>query len=208
MVGRRFREFARPVGISNGEYLGGHPCQLTDGSADDWLRGWTEQAEAPLGGASDSSSHPVAGRIFIPDLIDDLIELGICGRSCTKTLDQLPQTFVITMSSTATCSYVVAVTRTRASSSIGPFAVEGLSGKSECAGRHHRTPHGEPAGALGGPRTRVPRGYAEGSNSRAGWAPRRLSSATRLIRPALRHRRCYHHCSFLHRYRRSIKVSS
>jgi hypothetical protein len=58
----------------------------------DWLRGWTEQAEPLMEQLPTVASHPVAGRIFTPDLIDDLMELWIVREKLFEALDQLPQT--------------------------------------------------------------------------------------------------------------------
>ena len=38
------------------------------------------------------SSHPVAGRIFTPDLVDDFIEIWNLREKLYQALDQLPQT--------------------------------------------------------------------------------------------------------------------
>ena len=87
-----FREIARHVGIFNSEYLGGRPMPVDPWLSHDWLRGWTEQAEPLLGVLPTVASHPVAGRLFTPDLIDDLMELWDLREKLYATLDQLPQT--------------------------------------------------------------------------------------------------------------------
>jgi hypothetical protein len=87
-----FREVARHVGIFNGDYLGGRPMPVDPWLSHDWLRGWTEQAEPLMEQLPTVASHPVAGRIFTPDLIDDLMELWIVREKLFEALDQLPQT--------------------------------------------------------------------------------------------------------------------
>jgi hypothetical protein len=87
-----FREVARHVGIFNGDYLDGRPMPADPWLSHDWLRGWTEQAEPLMEQLPTVASHPVAGRIFTPDLIDDLMELWIVREKLFEALDQLPQT--------------------------------------------------------------------------------------------------------------------
>jgi hypothetical protein len=87
-----FREVARHIGIFNGDYLDGRPMPVDPWLSHDWLRGWTEQAEPLLELLPRVSSHPVAGRIFTPDVIDDLMELWIVREKLYEVLDQLPQT--------------------------------------------------------------------------------------------------------------------
>ena len=87
-----FREVARHVGIFNGDYLDGRPMPADPWLSHDWLRGWTEQAEPLMEQLPRVASHPVAGRIFTPDLIDDLMELWIVREKLFEALDQLPQT--------------------------------------------------------------------------------------------------------------------
>ena len=87
-----FREVARHVGIFNGDHLDGRPMPVDPWLSHDWLRGWTEQAEPLMEQLPRVASHPVAGRIFTPDLIDDLMELWIVREKLFEALDQLPQT--------------------------------------------------------------------------------------------------------------------
>jgi Phosphotransferase enzyme family len=87
-----FREVARHVGMFNGEYLDGRPMPADPWLSHDWLRGWTEQAEPLMEQLPTAASHPVAGRIFTPDVIDDLIELWNVREKLYEALDQLPQT--------------------------------------------------------------------------------------------------------------------
>jgi hypothetical protein len=86
-----FREVARHLGIFNGDYVSGvRPADPW--LSRDWLRGWTELAEPHLEVLPTVSNHPVAGRIFTPDLIDDLVELWEDRGKLYDALDQLPQT--------------------------------------------------------------------------------------------------------------------
>jgi hypothetical protein len=87
-----FREVARHVGIFNGDHLDGRSMPVDPWLSHDWLRGWTEQAEPLMEQLPTVASHPVAGRIFTPDLIDDLMELWIVREKLFEALDQLPQT--------------------------------------------------------------------------------------------------------------------
>jgi hypothetical protein len=87
-----FREVARHVGDFNGEYLSGRPLPNDSWLSRNWLRGWTEQAEPVMEMLPTASSHPVAGRIFNPELIDDLVELWEQREKLYQILDQLPQT--------------------------------------------------------------------------------------------------------------------
>jgi hypothetical protein len=86
-----FHEVARHLGIFNGDYLGG-VLPAEPWLSRDWLRGWTELAEPLVEVLPTASSHPVAGRIFTPDLIDDLVELWADREKFYTALDQLPQT--------------------------------------------------------------------------------------------------------------------
>jgi hypothetical protein len=87
-----FREVARHVGIFNGDYLTGRPSP-----ADPWLshgevRGRTELAAPLIEILPTAGTHPVASRIFTPDMIDDLTELWSLREKLYAALDQLPQT--------------------------------------------------------------------------------------------------------------------
>ncbi len=88
----QFREVARHLGIFNADYLNGRPLPTDPWLSRDWLRSWTELAEPLVERLPAVSSHPVAGRIFTPDLIDDLIELWDQRETLYEALDQLPQT--------------------------------------------------------------------------------------------------------------------
>jgi Phosphotransferase enzyme family len=87
----QFHEVARHLGIFNGDYLGGG-LPADPWLSRDWLRGWTELAEPLVEVLPTASSHPVAGRIFTPDLVDDLIRLWDEREKLYDALDQLPQT--------------------------------------------------------------------------------------------------------------------
>lgn len=87
-----FRNIARHVGIFNSEYLGGRAIAVDPWLSHDWLRGWTEQAEPLVGVLPTVVNHPIAGRIFTPEVIDDLIELWDQREKLYAALDQLPQT--------------------------------------------------------------------------------------------------------------------
>jgi hypothetical protein len=86
-----FQEVARHLGIFNGDYVG-RMLPADPWLSRDWLRGWTELAEPLVEVLPTISNHPVAGRIFTPDLIDDLIELWDEREKLYDALDQLPQT--------------------------------------------------------------------------------------------------------------------
>jgi Phosphotransferase enzyme family len=88
----QFREVARHLGIFNADYLSGRPLPTDPWLSRDWLRGWTELAEPQIALLPTVSSHPVAGRIFTPDIVDDLIELWDQREKLYEALDQLPQT--------------------------------------------------------------------------------------------------------------------
>jgi hypothetical protein len=88
----QFREVARHLGIFNADYLNGRPLPTDPWLSRDWLRSWTEQAEPLVERLPAVSNHPVAGRIFTPDLIDDLSELWDQREKLYEALDQLPQT--------------------------------------------------------------------------------------------------------------------
>jgi hypothetical protein len=90
--GQQFREVARHLGIFNADYLNGRPLPTDPWLSRDWLRSWTEQAEPLVERLPAVSSHPVAGRIFTPDIVDDLIELWDQREKLYEALDQLPQT--------------------------------------------------------------------------------------------------------------------
>jgi hypothetical protein len=87
-----FREVARHLGTFNGDYLTGRALPTDPWLSRDWLRGWTELAEPQMALLSTVSSHPVAGRIFTPDLVDDFIEIWNLREKLYQALDQLPQT--------------------------------------------------------------------------------------------------------------------
>jgi hypothetical protein len=86
-----FHEVARHLGIFNGDYLG-VALPAEPWLSRDWLRGWTEHAEPLVEVLPKVASHPVAGRIFTPDLINDLIELWADREKLYDALDQLPKT--------------------------------------------------------------------------------------------------------------------
>jgi len=87
-----FRQVARHLGTFNGDYLTGRALPTDPWLSRDWLRGWTELAEPQMALLSTVSSHPVAGRIFTPDLVDDFIEIWNLREKLYQALDQLPQT--------------------------------------------------------------------------------------------------------------------
>jgi Phosphotransferase enzyme family len=86
-----FYEVARHLGIFNGDYLG-VALPSEPWLSRDWLRGWTELAEPLVEDLPKVASHPAAGRIFTPDLIDDLIDLWADREKLYAALDQLPRT--------------------------------------------------------------------------------------------------------------------
>jgi hypothetical protein len=87
-----FRRVARHIGIFNGDYLRGRPLPADPWLSHEWLRGWTEQAEPLIELLPTAASHPVAVKIFSPDLIDDLIGLWHQREKLYAELNQLPQT--------------------------------------------------------------------------------------------------------------------
>lgn len=90
----RFREVARHLGVFNGEYLAGRPLPADPWLSQDWLRGWTEEAEPLLEMLPQAADHPVAGQIFSRDLINDLIGLWEQREKLYAALAQLPRTLV------------------------------------------------------------------------------------------------------------------
>jgi len=87
-----FREVARHLGIFNGEYLAGRPLPTDPWLSRDWLRGWTEEAGPLIEILPTVPDHPVAGQIFTPDVIDDVIGLWNQRQKLYEALDQLPRT--------------------------------------------------------------------------------------------------------------------
>jgi hypothetical protein len=124
-----FQEVARHLGIFNGDYVGGM-LPADPWLSRDWLRGWTELAEPLVEVLPTISNHPVAGRIFTPNLIDDLIDLWDEREKLYDALDQLPQTLCHNDVFPATYSSAATVTPTRAWPSTGPSAARGRWGKS------------------------------------------------------------------------------
>jgi hypothetical protein len=88
----RFREVARQLGIFNGEYLAGRPLPTDPWLSREWVRGWTEEAGPLVQILPTVPDHPVAGRIFSRDLIDDIIGLWDHRVKLYEALDQLPLT--------------------------------------------------------------------------------------------------------------------
>jgi Phosphotransferase enzyme family len=91
---RRFGEVARQLGIFNGEYLARRPLLTDPWLSRDWLRGWAEEAKPLIDMLPSAPSHPVAGKIFTEDLINDLVELWEQRERLYQALDQLPRTLV------------------------------------------------------------------------------------------------------------------
>ena len=87
-----FREVARHLGIFNGEYLACRPLPTDPWLSRDWLRGWTEEAGPLIEILPTVPDHPVAGQIFTPDVIDDVIGLWNQRQKLYEALDQLPRT--------------------------------------------------------------------------------------------------------------------
>jgi hypothetical protein len=87
-----FRVVARQLGRFNGDYLAGQPLPSDPWLSQDWLRGWTEEAGPLLETLPTIRDHPVAGRIFTHDLIDDIIRLWDQRAKLYEALDQLPRT--------------------------------------------------------------------------------------------------------------------
>lgn len=88
----QFREVARHLGIFNGRYLDGRDLPTDPWLSRHWLRGWTEQAEPMMSLLPTAARHPVAGRIFTDDVIDDLEWAWDHRQALYATLDELPQT--------------------------------------------------------------------------------------------------------------------
>ena len=87
-----FREVARHLGMFNGDYLSGRPLPTDPWLSRNWIRGWTELAEPFVELLPTISSHPDAGRLFTPDLIDCLIQLWDEREKLYQVLERLPQT--------------------------------------------------------------------------------------------------------------------
>jgi len=87
-----FREVARHLGTFNGHYLCGRPLPTDPWLSRNWIRGWTELAKPFVELLPTISSHPVAGRLFTSDLIDDLIQLWDEREKWYQVLERLPQT--------------------------------------------------------------------------------------------------------------------
>jgi hypothetical protein len=88
----RFREVARQLGFFNGEYLAGRSSPTDSWLSREWVRGWTEEAGPLVPILSTVPDHPVVGRIFSRDLIDDIIGLWDQREKLYEVLDQLPLT--------------------------------------------------------------------------------------------------------------------
>ena len=87
-----FRKAARHVGIFNGDYLGGRPLPADPWLSHDEVRGRTELAAPLIEVLPVAGTHPVASRIFTPDMIDDLTDLWNLREKLYAALDALPQT--------------------------------------------------------------------------------------------------------------------
>lgn len=87
-----FREVGRHLGVFNGPYLCGQPIPSEPWLSRDWLRGWTELSEPLMSQLSVAAAHPVAGRIFTPEINKDLSWLWDQRKKLYSTLDHLPQT--------------------------------------------------------------------------------------------------------------------
>jgi Phosphotransferase enzyme family len=89
---RYFRHVARQLGMFNGGYLAGRPLPTDPWLSRDWQRGWTEEAGLLIETLPTVPDHPIAGRIFTQDLIDDIIGLWEQREKLYTALDQLPRT--------------------------------------------------------------------------------------------------------------------
>jgi hypothetical protein len=88
---QHFTEAARHLGMFNGRYLA-EPAPEESWLSRDWLRGWTEQAAEFIPVLPAAVDHPVAGRIFTADVVDDLVQMWEERDKFYAVLQELPRT--------------------------------------------------------------------------------------------------------------------
>jgi hypothetical protein len=89
----QFKMTARHLGVFNGRYLCGAPQPTDSWLSRNWLRGWTEQTSQVMHLLPAAAGHPVAGRVFTRELIEDLCLTWEQREKLYAALEQLPKSF-------------------------------------------------------------------------------------------------------------------
>ena len=89
----RYGIVARQLGRFNGVYLAGRPLPAQPWLSRSWLRSWVEQAAPVIPLLPSLPEHPLAKRMYPPDLVEAYLRLWAERERFLAAIECLPQTF-------------------------------------------------------------------------------------------------------------------